>query len=162
MGVSGSGKSTIGALLAADLGCTFLEGDSFHPVANIQKMSKGIPLTDQDRAPWLAAIRVRLKESFARGENLVIACSALKQQYRDYLSARTPVTWVYLKGSEEMIRSRLEHRQEHFMKAKMLASQFADLEEPTSAIVVDISPPAEAIEEQILPQLRQRMAESTA
>jgi gluconokinase len=154
MGVSGSGKSTVGTLLASALGCTFLEGDAFHPAANVQKMSHGIPLTDEDRAPWLAAIRARLEDSFARGESLVIACSALKQQYRDYLSATTPVTWVYLKGSQQMIRARLEHRREHFMKAKMLASQFADLEEPSSAIVADISLTPEAIVQRLLPQLR--------
>ncbi len=139
MGVAGAGKSTVGELLATELHCEFLDGDSLHPPANIEKMTRGIPLTDADRAPWLAAIHARIVESFQRGERLVIACSALKQQYRDTLERGMAITWVYLKGSEEVIRARLQRRQHHFMKARMLASQFADLEEPTDAIVIDVA-----------------------
>ncbi len=139
MGVVGSGKSTVGQLLAAELHCRFLDGDSLHPPANVEKMTHGIPLTDADRAPWLAAIHARIVESFQRGEDLVIACSALKQRYRDTLSGGVAITWVYLKGSYALIRERLQHRQYHFMKAQMLASQFADLEEPADAIVIDIA-----------------------
>ncbi len=146
MGVAGAGKSTVGQLLADELHCEFLDGDSLHPPANIEKMTHGIPLTDADRAPWLAAIHARIVESLQRGEPLVVACSALKRQYRDTLGRSVAITWVYLKGSAEVIRERLQHRQRHFMKAKMLASQFADLEEPTNAIVIDVTAvPAEAV-----------------
>ncbi len=137
MGVAGAGKSTIGALLAAELRCEFLDGDALHPAANIQKMTAGIPLTDADRAPWLAAIHARIVESVERGRDLVVACSALKQRYRETLAARVSITWIYLQGSEDVIRARLLQRQHHFFKAQMLASQFADLEEPANAIVVD-------------------------
>jgi gluconokinase len=139
MGVAGSGKTTIGQLLAAELHCDFLDGDTLHPATNIRKMAQGIPLTDADRAPWLAAIRARIVESFDAGRPLVVACSALKQQYRDTLAAGVPLVWVYLKGSEEVIGARLRKRPQHFMKAQMLASQFADLEEPTDAIVIDVA-----------------------
>ena len=98
----------------------------------------GIPLTDADRAPWLAAIHARIVESFEGGRTLVVACSALKQRYRDTLADGVSITWVYLKGSEEVIRARLLERQHHFFKAQMLASQFADLEEPADAIVIDV------------------------
>lgn len=138
MGVAGAGKSSIGQLLASELRCEFLDGDSLHPAANIHKMTVGIPLTDADRVPWLAAVHARIVESFERGRNLVVACSALKQRYRETLANGVSITWVYLKGSEEVIRARLLERQHHFMKAEMLASQFADLEEPTDAIVIDV------------------------
>ena len=137
MGVAGSGKTTVGQLLATELNFGFLDGDSLHPSENIEKMTHGIPLTDADRAPWLAAIHVRILESFGRGEGLVVACSALKQRYRDTLNTGAAITWVYLKGCEALIRERLQHRQHHFMRPQMLASQFADLEEPTDAIVID-------------------------
>ena len=139
MGVSGSGKTTIGTLLADALRCSFLEGDSLHSKENIEKMSHGIPLNDCDRAPWLAAIHTRLLEFFKRGESLVVACSALEQQYREVLADGVPITWVYLKGSKKMIRSRMKHRLMHFMKANMLDSQFEALKEPFDAIAVDIS-----------------------
>lgn len=155
MGVSGSGKTTIGTLLADALRCSFLEGDSLHSKENIEKMSHGIPLNDCDRAPWLAAIHARLLEFFKRGESLVVACSALEQQYREVLADGVPITWVYLKGSKELIRSRMKHRPKHFMKANMLDSQFEALEEPFDAIVVDISLPSSAIVAQILARLRQ-------
>jgi gluconokinase len=138
MGVAGAGKSTVGQLLADALRCEFLDGDSLHPSANIEKMTRGIPLTDADRAPWLAAIHSRILDSFQRGQCLVVACSALKRQYRDILDRGVAITWVYLKGSEDVIRARLLERQHHFFKAQMLASQFADLEEPADAIVIDV------------------------
>ncbi|HLK32253.1 MAG TPA: gluconokinase [Terriglobales bacterium] len=154
MGVAGSGKTTIGTRLAEALGCLFLEGDSLHPPANVEKMSHGIPLTDADRAPWLTAIRDHIRAADERGECLVVACSALKQQYRDFLSRDARITWIYLKGSQELIASRIEHRREHYMKAGMLPSQFTDLEEPSDALVVDITPPPEAILQKLLLQLR--------
>ncbi len=162
MGVSGAGKTTVGRLLAQTLGCPFLDGDSLHSPANIRKMTRGIPLTDADRAPWLTAIRSQVEKAFDHGENLVVACSALKRRYRDFLSVRAPLIWVYLRGTEDVIRSRLEHRQEHFMKAQMLASQFADLEEPSFAIVVDVLSPPDLIVQQVLAALQKRLTESHA
>jgi gluconokinase len=156
MGVSGSGKTTIGTRLAETLNCSFLEGDSLHPPANVEKMSHGIPLTDADRAPWLAAIRSHIMAAIEQGQCLIVACSALKQQYRDFLSQGTSIIWVYLKGTQEVIEPRIEHRYAHYMKAGMLPSQFADLEEPKDALVVDISLPPEIILQQLLPQLRAR------
>ena len=139
IGVAGVGKSTVGQLLAGELHCEFLDGDSLHSPANIEKMTQGIPLTDADRAPWLEAIHARIVESFQRRKSLVVACSALKRQYRDTLERGVAITWVYLKGCEEVIRRRLQYRQHHFMKPQMLTSQFADLEGPTDAIVIDIA-----------------------
>ena len=153
MGVSGSGKTTIGKMLAEAIGCSFLEGDSLHSKENIEKMSHGIPLSDSDRAPWLTAVHSHVRESFKHGENLVVGCSALEQQYREFLAEGIPVTWIYLKGSAERIRARMKHRLSHFMRADMLPSQFDALEEPSDAIVVDISPPPSAIVAQILAQL---------
>ena len=152
MGVAGSGKTTVGTMLAEAMTCQFLEGDSLHSRENVEKMSQGIPLTDADRAPWLAAIHSRILEVFERGQDLVVACSALKQQYRALLAKDVPVTWVYLKGSPALIRARLEHRPSHFMKADMLASQFDAFEEPSDALVVDVSMPPSAIVEHILSQ----------
>lgn len=138
MGVAGAGKSTLGELLAAALHCGFLDGDSLHPPANIEKIARGIPLTDADRGPWLAAIHSRILNSFQRGECRVVACSALRERYRETLADGVSITWVYLKGSQKVIRGRLLKRQHHFFKARMLASQFADLEEPADAIVIDV------------------------
>jgi gluconokinase len=154
MGVSGSGKTTVGTMLAAAMECPFLEGDSLHSKENVDKMSRGIPLTDADRAPWLAATHARIRETFRRGLDLVVACSALKRQYRSVLAKDVPITWVYLKGSPALLRARLEHRPGHFMKADMLASQFEALEEPDDALVVDASLPPSAVVERILAQLR--------
>jgi gluconokinase len=154
MGVSGSGKTTIGSMLAEALNCSFLEGDLLHPASNIEKMSRGIPLTDADRVPWLAAIRAHILAATQHGQCLVVACSALKQRYRDFLSQGTKIVWVYLKGSPELIASRIQHRREHYMKAGMLPSQFADLQEPTDALVADISQPPEVILQRLLAQLR--------
>jgi gluconokinase len=137
MGVAGAGKTTIGQLLAVQLHCAFLDADFLHSPANIDKMTHGVPLTDGDRAPWLETIHARIADSFQRNESLVVACSALKQRYRETLAHGVAIIWVYLKGSEELIRARLQLRQHHYMTAQMLASQFADLEEPTNAIVVD-------------------------
>jgi len=156
MGVAGSGKTTIGTKLAQALGASYLEGDDLHSPANVEKMSQGIPLTDADRAPWLAAIHTRMQDAVARGQGLVVACSALKRSYRAALARGLPVTWIYLRGSVDLIRSRLQHRSSHFMKATMLPSQFGALEEPepSDAIVIDISQPPDAIVEHILSALR--------
>ncbi len=154
MGVAGSGKTTIGRRLAGTLKCAFLEGDGLHSRTNIEKMSHGIPLTDADRAPWLAAIHTRMQDAFARGQCLVVACSALKRSYRAVIARGLPVRWIYLKGSFDLIRWRLQHRPRHFMKALMLPSQFETLEEPDDAIVADISQPPDRIVEKILDVLR--------
>jgi gluconokinase len=156
MGVAGSGKTTIGKMLADAIPCPYLEGDSLHAPASIEKMSRGIPLTDADRAPWLSAIHARMVDVYDRGHSLVVGCSALKQSYRAVLAEGLPLTWVYLKGSPELIRSRLLHRESHFMKADMLASQFAALEEPSDALVVDVSASPAAIVDRILSELRTR------
>src|SRR4029079_7970471 len=153
MGVSGSGKTTVGTRLADAMHCAYLEGDALHSPANVEKMSHGIPLTDADRAPWLAAIHARLLDSFRQGESLVVGCSALKRSYRSVLADGIPITWVYLKGSEALIRSRLQRRTGHYMKANMLASQFEALEEPSDALTVDASQSPAAIVQQIVAEL---------
>jgi gluconokinase len=162
IGVEGSGKSTIGRMLAATLNWRFLDADSLHSAETIRKMAGGVPLTDADRAPWLAAIRDQIEITYRNGGNLVVACSALKSSYRTLLASRTPVIWVYLKGNQDSIRARLEQRREHFAKANMLASQFAILEEPANAIVVDVSLPPQEMVNQVLAQLRRQTTEPHA
>ena len=157
MGVSGSGKTTVGELLAARLGCGFLEGDALHPAANIAKMAAGHPLDDADRAPWLAAIHARLAAAAAAGQSLVVACSALKQSYRDTLASDgLKLIWVYLKGTRALLYARLAARHGHLFKAAMLDSQLADLEEPTgpSDITVGVADPAETLLAEILTGLK--------
>ncbi len=132
MGVSGSGKTTVAALLAAAPGCQFQEGDDLHPRANVEKMRSGIPLTDADRLPWLRKIAEKIDGWRARGECGVLTCSALKRSYRDIIIGdRHDVVLVYLKGSRDLIRQRMAARHEHFMPTALLDSQFATLEEPT-------------------------------
>lgn len=140
MGVSGSGKTTVSALLAAALGCQFQEGDDLHPTANVEKMRGGTPLTDADRLPWLRKIADEIDSWRARGESGVLTCSALKRSYRDIIIGDRPVTLVYLKGSYDLIRQRMIARHEHFMPVALLDSQFATLQEPTPdehPIIVD-------------------------
>jgi gluconokinase len=149
MGVSGSGKTTVGKLLAAELGWEFLEADDFHPPANIDKMRRGIPLNDADRDPWLAAMAEALEARVRAGRNAVLACSALKEAYRKRLRVSPDVRVVYLKGSFEEIEERLGDRRGHFFSPDLLDSQFEALEEPSDASVVDISNPPEAIVRQI-------------
>ena len=154
MGVSGSGKTTIGQQLAEGLGWLFYDGDQFHPQANIAKMQQGIPLTDEDRWPWLQALRTQIATWLHQGMSAVLACSALKQAYRDYLLIdEAEVKLVYLKGDYDLIRARLAQRHGHFMPPALLASQFAALEEPERAVVVDIAPPPETIVALIRQQL---------
>ncbi len=138
MGVAGSGKTTIGRLLSNQLGWPFYDGDDFHPVANREKMAKGEPLTDKDRAPWLAALARLVVELDHAGRSAVVACSALKKSYRDTLEKNiADLRFVYLKGSYDLFHERLLARQEHFMKAKLLGSQFEILEEPADAVIID-------------------------
>jgi gluconokinase len=146
MGVSGSGKSTIGKLLANQLGWTFHDADDDHPAANIEKMHRGIPLTDEDRKPWLQMLGRKIDEARARGENVVIACSALKHAYQEYLKHHLNcVHYIYLYGSEELIQKRLVARTGHFMNPALLHSQFEILQPPDEAIRVDVSETPEEI-----------------
>jgi carbohydrate kinase (thermoresistant glucokinase family) len=150
MGVSGSGKTTVAAMLAGALHCQFLEGDELHPPSNVAKMHGGTPLTDADRWPWLRKIASEIDGWRSRGESGVVTCSALKRTYRDILIGDRPdVTLVYLRGSRELIQQRMAARHEHFMPVALLDSQFATLEEPgpdERPIVVDIGGrPAEIV-----------------
>ncbi|HEU5059100.1 MAG TPA: gluconokinase [Kofleriaceae bacterium] len=160
MGVAGSGKTTVGALLAERLGLPFADADSFHPPANLAKMAAGQPLTDEDRAPWLAAIGAWLDERAAAGTGGVATCSALKRAYRDRLRAGRPrVQLVYLSGSRELLAARLAGRTGHFFPPSLLASQLADLEEPQpdeGAIAVAIDPPPGVVVDAIVAALARR------
>lgn len=157
MGVSGCGKSTIGKSLAEDLGWPFYDGDDFHPAENITKMSQGIPLTDADRAGWLAALARLIRGSLQKGQSGVLACSALKQKYRDELTVDpNQVKFIYLKGDYALIKARMEARPGHYMKPGMLDSQFAALEEPTDALTVDIRHTPQEILDFIKKQLGQK------
>ena len=162
MGVSGSGKTTVAAGLATQEGWILLEGDSFHPPANIAKMKAGTPLTDEDRWPWLRAIAARQDELRAVGQSAVVACSALKRAYRDVLSGGRPdVVLVYLRGSKAVIRERMQRRTDHFMPPGLLDSQFSTLEEPQPderPIVVDIGGPVDAVIAETMRQLKERLA----
>jgi carbohydrate kinase (thermoresistant glucokinase family) len=148
MGVSGSGKTTIGTQLAAELGWPYADADTFHPPANIAKMSAGRPLNDEDRAPWLQSIRSWIDERLGKAEHGVVSCSALKRKYRDVLR-RPDVTFVYLRGTRAQIEQRLSARSGHFFDPRLLDSQFEALEEPTqdeAAITVSIAgAPAEIV-----------------
>jgi gluconokinase len=147
MGVAGSGKSTVGAALARALGVDFVEGDEYHPPENVERMARGIPLTDDDRAGWLCALARRLREAADAGTGLVMTCSALKRSYRDVLRAGAPdVRFVFLRGPRALIARRLANRRGHFMPVSLLDSQFATLEEPSSdegAWVCDVTEPPE-------------------
>ena len=157
MGVSGSGKSTVGRALAAELNWPFLDADTLHPQANVAKMASGIPLTDADRWPWFDRIVAEMRRYAAAGKNVVIACSALKQAYRDRLASGGSLRVVYLKGDAETIAPRLAGRRGHFMPPSLLASQFATLEEPDNAIVVDITQPVAAQVAAITRALREQL-----
>ncbi len=152
MGVSGSGKTTIGQALARRLNFEFIEGDEFHSRANREKMHAGVPLTDADRKPWLEALRSRMSAMLARKGNAVLTCSALRQSYRDSL-AMPGVQFIYLKVSEPVARERLAKRRGHFFNPALLESQFATLEEPRDALVVDADAPDLEVTQQIVRKL---------
>ena len=154
MGTTGAGKTTIGTMLAARPTWEFADADTFHPPANIEKMSKGIPLNDADRAPWLAAMRKAILEWIAAGKNVVLACSALKRAYREELRPNPEVKIVYLKGNYALFAERIHHRHGHFAGEGILAGQFADLEEPEDAITVD----AAKSPDEIVAEIRRRIA----
>jgi gluconokinase len=154
-GVSGSGKTTIGVELSKRIGCLFLDGDDFHPEANINKMSGGVPLTEADRMPWLHTLQRKIEQCLDSGEDLVLACSALSRQSRDILRGNnSAVRFVYLKGSKELIRQRLKDRKGHFMSSAMLDSQFDALQEPDAALVVCVTHSPQEIIAQISNELR--------
>ena len=153
MGVVGSGKTTVGRLLAEKLAWEFADADAFHPLSNVEKIRHGIPLTDADREPWLQALRKAITSWIAEGGNVVLACSALKRVYRRELEVGPEVRFVYLKGSAELIAERLHLRQGHFADDKILASQFADLEEPEGAVTVEIAAPPQRIVAEIRKKL---------
>jgi gluconokinase len=150
MGVTGSGKSTIGAILAHALGWDFVDADSFHPAMNIDKMRRGMALSEDDRAPWLASLRKEILRWLAQDRSVVLACSALRARYRRLLMANPRrMRLVYLKGSADVLKARLSRRQHHFMSAALLASQLDILEEPSDAITIDIDQPIDTIVRQV-------------
>ena len=154
MGVTGAGKTTVGNLLARKIGWRFYDADDLHPAANKEKMNHGIPLSDEDRLPWLNAVRGLIEKCLSEGTDAVIACSALRQAYRDVLlidPAR--VRFIYLKGSKALIEQRLAQRTGHFMNKDLLQSQFDTLEEPTDAITVDVSGDPDSVVESIRARL---------
>ena len=153
MGVSGAGKTTVGSLLAAELHWDFADADDFHSRANVEKMRAGVPLTDADRAPWLHTLRGLIARWIAERKNAVLACSALKQSYRDVLQLDDHIRFVYLNGDRELFSQRLFDRHNHYMKQQMLDSQLLTLEPPMNAVVVDANAAPETIVREIRRQL---------
>jgi gluconokinase len=156
-GVSGAGKTTIGQLLAEELGWRFYEADDFHSQANIDKMHQSIPLTDEDRWPWLENLGELIKRCAAAGENAVLACSALKEAYRRRLRVNADVKLVFLRGDYELIANQLQQRRRHFMNPALLQSQFADLEEPKpteGAVVIELGRTPRELVQEIKSKLR--------
>jgi len=153
MGVTGVGKTTIGELLASLLGWHFADADQFHPKSNVEKMSRGFALTDADRAPWLSAMRSAIQQWISQNRSAVLACSALKQAYRDELKVGPEVRFVYLRGTYDVVAEQLRMRHGHFATETILADQFATLEEPKDAIVIDVGRDPESMVAQIRAQL---------
>lgn len=155
MGVSGSGKSTVGKLLSDRLNCQFYDADDFHPPSNINKMNQGKPLTDSDRLPWLLKLQKLITNTLDAKKTAILACSALKENYRKIMAGNcsTQVVWIYLYGDYETINNRLKERQNHFLDARLLCSQFETLEEPKNALIIDVSQNPQEIVERIIKQL---------
>jgi gluconokinase len=153
MGVTGAGKTTVGKLLASELGWQFADADDVHPAANVEKMRHGVSLDDEDRKPWLERLRVEITRWVAIKSNVVLACSALKRIYRQELNVSSQVRFVYLKGSAALIAERLRSRHGHFADEHILSGQFADLEEPADAVTVEVS----ATPQQIVSEIRQKL-----
>ncbi len=153
MGVVGAGKTTVGTLLARRLDWEFADADDYHPPSNVERLRQGIPLTDEDRRPWLEQLRAEILMWTAEDRNVVLACSALKQSYRQTLEVGSEVRLVYLKGNADLIASRLRSRKGHFADGQILASQLADLEEPETALTVGIESPPEEIAARIQEKL---------
>ncbi|MCW5317854.1 AAA family ATPase [Nostoc sp. KVJ3] len=155
MGVSGSGKTTIGKLLADSLDWEFSDADAFHSSENVEKMRRGIPLSEADRIPWLQDLQTAIKHWLQENKNVVLACSALKESYRQFLVLDSESTkLVYLKGSYELIQIRLQERSNHYMNEKLLSSQFDTLEEPLDTISIDVAQPPQIIVQKIREALR--------
>ncbi len=153
-GVTGAGKTTIGLLLAAELGWPFYDADDFHPAANVEKMRQGIPLTDADRKPWLDSLHHLIKTSLDEGKPGILACSALRESYREYLQVGDGVEYVYLRGDFDLIQQRLAGRVGHYMNPALLRSQFDALEEPGhGATIVPVDQPPAAIVAEIRKEL---------
>ena len=153
MGVSGSGKTTVGRLLSEELGWKYYEADDYHSRANVEKMRNGIPLDDADRRPWLETLRDLIRNCLERNENAVLACSALKESYREFLLIDERVVLIYLKGDYEIIQKRLGERRGHYMNPNLLDSQFDTLEEPAADVHVDIS----SSPDEIVKKIRSRL-----
>jgi gluconokinase len=154
MGVAGSGKTAVGMQVAQKLDWIFLDADNFHPPANIEKMKHGIPLNDQDRAPWLQRLHDELQHQMAEGLSVILACSALKESYRNVLrDEESPPKFVYLDVDPETIRDRLQHRSAHFFPKELMDSQFAALERPKDAIIIDARKPLEVVVDQVIDTL---------
>jgi gluconokinase len=156
-GVSGAGKTTIGQLLAEEFGWRFYEADDFHSQANTDKMRQGVPMTDEDRWPWLESLRQLIKRCLAAGENAVLACSALKEAYRRHLRVSDKVKLVFLRGNYELVANQLRQRRGHFMNPALLQSQFADLEEPLpteGAVVIELGQSPRELVQEIKGKLR--------
>ena len=157
MGVSGCGKTSVGQALAGHLGWDFYDADDFHPPENVAKMASGIPLDDSDRTPWLAALHVLISSSLKADSPGVLACSALKERYRQQLTGNDEdVQIVHLKGSYDLIWSRMETRSDHFMKPHMLKSQFETLEDPANALTVDVSLSVDEIVQVVLDHMKNK------
>jgi gluconokinase len=153
MGVVGAGKTTIGRLLAEQLRWNFADADDYHPAANVEKIRHGIALDDDDRRPWLERLRAAITQWITEGRNVVMACSALKRSYRHELDVGSEVRFVYLKGDASLIAKRLRAREGHFAGEQILASQFADLEEPEGAVIAEI----DSTPQQIVRRIRERL-----
>lgn len=153
MGVTGAGKTTVGRLLASELGWEFADADDFHPAANVERMQRGIALSDDDRRPWLEKLRQEISRRDAESRNLVLACSALKNSYRRMLAVSPAVNFVYLKGESGQIAERLKMRLGHFADEQILAAQFSDLEEPEGAVIADVT----ATPQEIVSEVRKKL-----
>jgi len=162
MGVTGSGKTTVGQALADSLHWQFVDADDFHPPSNVAKMRAGVPLDDADRAPWLAKLQAQIDKWLRQKTNTVLACSALKQAYRDELVVSSDVRLVYLRGGSELIATRLRKRHGHYMDPNLLPSQFATLEEPKNALAVDVNATVEEIVNRIKTALSLNDTQRTA
>jgi carbohydrate kinase (thermoresistant glucokinase family) len=152
MGVSGCGKSSVGKMLSEETGWPFYDGDDFHPEANVAKMAEGIPLNDADRQPWLESLHQLIKSSLRQERPLIVACSALKKSYRDILRGdlADQVVFIHLKGSFRLIYTRMQQRDDHYMKAEMLRSQYETLQKPRNAIEINIDKSVPEITQQII------------
>jgi carbohydrate kinase (thermoresistant glucokinase family) len=163
MGPTGCGKTTVGHLLARRLGWPFMDGDDFHPAANVAKMHNGTPLNDSDRRPWLLALQKEIKRRNRAGQSAILACSALKQAYRELLGVdQKTVKTVYLQGSFELLQKRLADRRDHFMPPELLRSQLETLEVPQGGLVVDIDADPATIVTRIMASLQQAALSGTA